>query len=234
MPQPAVFPLVYFAILRAGGVVVPLNVLLKSREIAYHLRDSDAVAYFCFEGTPELPMAAWGKAAVEEAPNCRDFVVLTKNPGANASLVGDVTTLHALLATETGRAPGAARTGDDTAVILYTSGTTGQPKGAELTHANLWHNATAMAMGFQSFIDPAPDARNVALVTLPLFHSFGQVVQMLTQLMCGGTLVLHPAFDPARVLETMRKERVNLWAAVPTMVWTLLKYVTERGEDPRR
>ena len=64
-PNLPYFPIVYYGILKAGAVVVPLNVLLKGREIAYHLGDSEAKAYFCFEGTPELPMGAEGHAGFD-------------------------------------------------------------------------------------------------------------------------------------------------------------------------
>ena len=73
------FPMAYYGILKAGAVVVPLNVLLKPREIAYHLRDSDAKALLVFEGTPELPMAQMARAGCDEA-QCRHLVVMTINP----------------------------------------------------------------------------------------------------------------------------------------------------------
>src|SRR5688572_33193828 len=75
-PNLPYFPAVYFGILKAGATVIPLNVLLKPREIAYHLRDSDAKALFCFQGTPELPMAEAAKAAVAVVPSCKQLVVL--------------------------------------------------------------------------------------------------------------------------------------------------------------
>src|SRR6187399_3155676 len=80
-PNLPYFPIVYYGILKAGAVVVPLNVLLKGREIAYHLNDSQARAYFCFEGTPDLPMAADGRAGFEQTPGCEHFFVITA-PGS--------------------------------------------------------------------------------------------------------------------------------------------------------
>ena len=76
VPNLPYFPAVYFGILKAGATVVPLNVLLKPREIAYHLRDSDAKAMFCFQGTPELPMAEAAKAAIAVVPACKTLIVL--------------------------------------------------------------------------------------------------------------------------------------------------------------
>ena len=82
-PNLPYFPAVYFGILKTGATVVPLNVLLKPREIAYHLRDSDAKAMFCFQGTPELPMAEAAKAAIAVVPACKTLIVLP-HPSASA------------------------------------------------------------------------------------------------------------------------------------------------------
>ena len=84
-PNVPYFAVVYFGILKAGATVVPLNVLLKPAEIAFHLRDAEAAAYFCFEGTPELPMAAMGKAAFDEVGTCPHFIVLPRDPSAAAA-----------------------------------------------------------------------------------------------------------------------------------------------------
>src|SRR6185295_11034093 len=123
------FPLAYFGILKAGAVVVPLHVLLKPREIAYHLKDSDATALLVFEGTAELPMAQMARAACDEVPACRHLVVMTIDPDASSPVqpaltLGQIT--HGVAPVFESHAPGL----DDTAVILYTSGTTGESKGA--------------------------------------------------------------------------------------------------------
>jgi len=118
---------------------------------------------------------------------------------------------------------------DDTAVILYTSGTTGQPKGAELTHLNLVLNATSSSDILvvpcrTSLTDPV-----VSLITLPLFHSFGQVCQLISGVHSANTLVLLPRFEARTVVQTMLAERVNLWCGVPTMYWALMDFL--RRED---
>ena len=89
-PNLPYFPAVYFGILKTGATVVPLNVLLKPREIAYHLRDSDAKALFCFQGTPELPMAEAAKAAVAVVPSCKQLIVLP-HPSAPKTVEGSWT-----------------------------------------------------------------------------------------------------------------------------------------------
>ncbi len=229
-PNVPYFPIAYFGILKLGAIVVPLNVLLKPREIAYHLQDSDAKAYLCFEGTPELPMASWGRQAFDETPGCEHFVVMTVDPAAPAGPDG-ARTLGALMALGGDAIETAPTSPVDTAVILYTSGTTGQPKGAELTHLNVKLNALIVRQLGASFLEAAADAQNTLLVTLPLFHSFGQVCQMVAGLASGDRLALVPRFEPAAAVATIRRERVNCWSAVPTMFWGLTEYVASTGAD---
>jgi len=229
-PNLPYFPIAYFGILKAGAVVAPLNVLFKPAEIAYHLQDSDARALLVFEGSAELPMAGMARAACDETPACEHLVVMTADPAA-ACPVDRARTFGQLVA---GRPPAfgshPARF-DDTAVMLYTSGTTGRPKGAELTHANMLLNAAITLDLVRSAFDPRPAGRNVMLITLPLFHSFGQSAQMNAGLYGGATLSLLPRFDPGVVLEVMGRDEVNFWSAVPTMFWELLHHVRERGVD---
>jgi long-chain acyl-CoA synthetase len=229
-PNVPYFPIAYFGILRAGGVVVPLNVLLKPREIAYHLEDSQSRFYLCFEGTPDLPMATWGLEAVAHVETCEQVIVMTADPAA-AEGPGGARTLGALMAAGTTPVATTARAVDATAVLLYTSGTTGQPKGAELTHANLMNNALVVGQLGLSFRDTRPEGRNAVLVTLPLFHSFGQVCQMIAGLLAGDTLVLLPRFEPAAALDAMARERVAFWSAVPTMFWGLVEHASATGAD---
>ena len=229
-PNVPYFPAVYYGVLKTGATLVPLNVLFKPPEIAYHLRDAEVSTYFCFEGTPELPMAAMAKEAVGQVEACRHFIVMPRTPGALPSIDGataftQFTSGQAVSGPTQGTAP------DDTAVILYTSGTTGQPKGAELTHLNLFLNAGAAADLLVTTCRVNAADPVVSLVTLPLFHSFGQVCQMLTGAYCGNTLVFLPRFDPAAAIEAMGTERVNQWAGVPTMYWAILQHVKTNGID---
>ncbi len=221
-PNLPYFPIVYYGILKAGAVVVPLNVLLKGREIAYHLGDSNARAYFCFEGTADLPMATEGWGGFGQADGCEHFFVITADPGA-ASPIGGTETLGAAMANQPPTYETAPTDESDTAVILYTSGTTGQPKGAELTHANMVFNA----LGSQRLHGRPESGRDVYLVTLPLFHSFGQTVELNAGFGEGGTLVLLPRFDAEQALALMQKENVSFFAGVPTMYWGLLGALDE-------
>ncbi|MFL5806998.1 MAG: long-chain-fatty-acid--CoA ligase [Roseiflexaceae bacterium] len=216
-PNLPYFPIVYYGVLKAGATVAPLNVLLKPREIAYHLQDSDATAYFCFEGTPQLPMGEMGYAGFQAAERCQHFFLMTADPAAPSPIAG-VTTLGAALRGQLATFETALTDPDDTAVILYTSGTTGQPKGAELTHANMLLNARLADTMY-----PRAD-HDVHLITLPLFHSFGQTVQMNAGFYNRATLVLLPRFSPDAAFQLMDRENVTFFAGVPTMYWELLNY----------
>jgi len=134
------FPMIYYGILKAGATIVPLSVLLKRDEIEYHLNDSDAKAYFCFVGTPELPMAQEGLAGFQKAEQCEHFFVITPKPTDSSPIEG-TKTLGSLMAGQAPVTETVPTSAEDTAVIIYTSGTTGRPKGAELTHSNLLLNA---------------------------------------------------------------------------------------------
>jgi long-chain acyl-CoA synthetase len=228
-PNVTWFPIAYFGILKAGAAVVPLNVLLKPREIAYHLKDSDAVALIAFEGTSDLPIARMARAACDEA-GVQQLIIITADPSADAP-VSSATTLGTVMRGQPTVFEPRRRRPSDTAVILYTSGTTGRSKGAELTHENMLLNAVAT----HDMIRPACKSgfeQDVALVTLPLFHSTAQTCQMNSGLYGGLRLVLMPRFDPAQVLQTIVDEQVGFWIGVPTMYWMLLEHVNSSSADP--
>jgi long-chain acyl-CoA synthetase len=198
LPNVPHFPIVYYGILRAGGVVVPMNVLLKEREVAFYLGDSGARLLF-----------AWADFGAEARPGAQaaGAELIEVDPAGFAELVG--------------AAPARAElhdvADDDTAVILYTSGTTGKPKGAELTHANLYVNARTK---LETLIQLTAD--DVILGALPLFHSFGQTAAMNAGLMAGACLTLLARFDALKALQIMERDRVSVFLGVPTMYTAML------------
>lgn len=229
-PNLPYFTMVYFGILKAGATVVPLNVLLKGREVAYHLADSDAKAYFAFQGTPELPIGAEAHAGFEQSRAdggaCEHFFMITADPTAPSPIEG-TETMAAAMGAQAPTFETVDVDDDDTAVILYTSGTTGQPKGAELRHRNMRSNALA---GEQLF---GADASNpdTYLCVLPLFHSFGQTVIQNGAFAFGGTVVMLPRFEAGPALGLMQKEKVTFFGGVPTMYWGLLGALSEMGDQ---
>ncbi|WP_018656995.1 long-chain-fatty-acid--CoA ligase [Actinomadura flavalba] len=216
VPNLPYFPMIYFGALKAGLVVVPLNVLLKPREIAYHLGDSDAKAFFCFEGTPELPLGEMGHAGFEQADGCEHFFLLPASLATTESPIEGAELFWAALGDKPKTFDTVQTEATETAVVLYTSGTTGQPKGAELTHGNLLTNAMVSDTLF------AKSLHDTFLVTLPLFHIFGQTCVMNVGFFRHATLVLLPRFEPKAAISLMVKEKVNMFAGVPTMYWSLL------------
>jgi long-chain acyl-CoA synthetase len=197
LPNVPYFPVCYYGILRAGGIVVPMNVLLKKREVGYYLKDPEAKLLIAWNDFAEAAQTGAEEAGAE---------CLLVKPGEFENQVGAAEPVTEV-----------ADTGDgDTAVILYTSGTTGQPKGAELSNANLARNAEASRGLF------GLGSEAVVLGALPLFHTFGQTCGMNATLGGGGTLTLIPRFDPAKALEIIQRDKVNVFQGVPTMYGAML------------
>ena len=209
-PNLPYFPIAYYAVLSLGAVVVPLSILLKAPEIVYHLKDSQARAFLCYEGSADLPMGQEGWLAFSEVDGCEHFFLITADPTQPAAIHGGAT-LGELMRGQSASLDTVQTNANATAVILYTSGTTGTPKGAELSHANLAMNAQA------SVALTKLDSRDVQLIALPLFHTFGQTLQMNTSVYCGALMVLLPRFEPEAVLKAMLEYSVTIFCGVPTM-----------------
>jgi long-chain acyl-CoA synthetase len=198
LPNVLAFPVLFYGSLAAGAAVVPMNPLLKSREVAYYLGDSGASVIFAWE-----PMA---DEAAKGAADTGAQVIRVAQPDAQT-----------LLADQKPLADWAERNDDDDAVILYTSGTTGVPKGAELTHANLYKNAEVTTTTLLT-----AGQGDVIMGCLPLFHVFGLTCGMNASVISGSTLTLLPRFDAAAALEMIAREKVTIFEGVPTMYSALL------------
>jgi long-chain acyl-CoA synthetase len=206
LPNVPYFPIAYFGVLRAGGAVVPMNVLLKGREVKYYLEDSGAKWL--------LAWSDFAEAAEQGAKEAGAEAILVK-PGEFEKLLGDAEPAREV----------AERDDDDTAVFLYTSGTTGQPKGAELTHHNMFCNATVSRDLFHMSED------DIVLGALPLFHAFGQTCCMNACAAAGATLTFIPRFDPAKALEIIERDKVTMFAGVPTMYNAMLNDKSREERD---
>ncbi len=222
LPNLPQFLMVYFGILKAGGVVVPLNVLLRGPEVAYHLDDSDAVALVVWEGFLQDALVGF-----RETPTCQTLIVVNA-PGSTALPSGDnVKSFSSLMAAASPSFEMVQTMPDDTAVILYTSGTTGKPKGAELSHFNLFYNARCSA--YELGLNWTNE--DVLLVALPLFHAFGQSAVMNVGLTVGATLTLMARFDPIKAFEVFQRDHVTGFSGVPTMFFYLLNHPDRKKYD---
>ncbi len=199
LPNVHYFPVCYYGALRAGAAIVPMNPLLKDREVAFYLGDSEAKLIFAWHQFADAARGGAEPAGVE--------CVLVE-PGDFEALLGRC---------EIAPAP-AEREPDDTAVILYTSGTTGKPKGAELTHDNILRNVEASVGLF------GLDERAVTLGALPFFHAFGQTCALNATVSVAGELTLIPRFDGGRALEMIQRDRVTVFEGVPTMYAAMLHH----------
>jgi len=215
LPNTPHFPLTYFGTLALGAVAVPVHALLKAEEISYVLQDSGARVLVC-----AAPLLGEGAKGAELA----GIPVLAVMDGGDATLERidtaalSATPIEAMVAREP----------DDTAVILYTSGTTGTPKGAEITHLNVTMNVLASAT--YSFDITKED---VVLGCLPLFHTFGQTCCMNTAFFVGASVVMLPRFDGAQALELLDKESCTIFMGVPTMYIGLLEAAKSSDLRPR-
>jgi long-chain acyl-CoA synthetase len=209
LPNVPQFAVLYYGILRAGAVVVPTNPLLKAREVAYYLSDSGARLIFAWHGFAEEATAGAAATGAE---------VVIVEPASFEAAVGAAAPIADVV----------ERDADATAVILYTSGTTGRPKGAELTHAGLAKNVEIFA---EDLIELTPD--DVLFGGLPLFHVFGQTCGLNTAIAIaiGACLSLLPRFEPAKALELIARDRVTVFEAVPTTYVGLLNHPGRAAYD---
>lgn len=210
MPNTPHFPIIYYGILHTGAAVVPVNVLYQQYEIEHYLRDSGATLFFAFKTFEEEACKAF-----QNVPSCKHFVVVGPRTWLDAPEVGE-NWMHLMMAADT-EFDTVQTMPDDTAVLLYTSGTTGSPKGAELTHFNMFFNAYYCAREITR-CQPG----DVALATLPLFHSFGQTCIMNASILGGAAITMLPRFETVKAMEVIARDRVNLIALVPTMYFFLL------------
>ena len=198
LPNISQFLISYFGILKAGGIVVPLNVLLKAPEVAFHLGDSGARILITWEGIVAEASKGAEAAGIEQV-----YVV--------GYAGGEGVPFERLMAAGAPRQEMAVREPADTAVIIYTSGTTGRPKGAELTHLQLYMNADIPGRLFGVRSD------DIVLTVLPLFHVFGLSSILNICVRFGCTMSLVPRFTPAAVLEAIQRDRITIFEGVPTM-----------------
>ena len=216
IPNVTDFARCYYGILALGAIVVPIHALLKADEIEYVLRDSGAMMLIC--AAPLLGQGAQG-AAQAEVPL---LSVLAPE------LIEGIRSLEKLATTATPIGMYEAREPNDTATILYTSGTTGKPKGAMGSHFALVEQTNTLLL---STFDMKAD--DVVFGGLPLFHTFGQTCTLNTGLRAGAKVVLLPKFDGDTALRTLIDNECTIMMGVPTMYIALLEAVKKTSDRPK-
>jgi fatty-acyl-CoA synthase len=202
-----------FGTVNLGAVAVPMNFRLGAEELAYLLADSGAAVLVVSERFRDLAAAALAHGG----HRVRRVVV-----DGSGDPVGEVpTTALPELRGRPGRAPDPFTGPDDVCVIMYTSGTTGRPKGAMLTHGNMQWNAINLAT-----VGTGLSGTTVTLAVAPMFHIGALGLSVLPILYAGGTVVTVRAFDPARTLRLLAERRVTTQFMVPAM-WSALTQVPD-------
>ena len=205
LPNIPHFAISYYAVLSIGAIVVPANIMFKEREIAYQIEDCEAVAAICWEGFVPEVLTAMGKTE-----SLKHLLVLGDKIPQNGMQLTQIISNSDPLEKMEDVEP------DETAVIMYTAGITGHPKGAELSHQSMLNSMEILAETLRF------NEREKILSVVPFFHSFGGTVVMNAGLYGGSTLVLSPKFNPKEMLDLMIKEDTSIFAGVPTMFQMIL------------
>lgn len=206
LPNIPEFVISYFGLMRAGMVMVPLNPLLRSAEVVHQLSDAEAAALIT-----SRDCISEARAAARQIPGLQAYVV-----GDDAQAVPPGWSGFSELQVPVAVPDLAVTSADDTAVLLYTSGTTGKPKGAELSHFQLLMNCTVGG----DLVSATPD--DVVVGVLPLFHVFGLSSVLNVAVRYRATMVLVPRFDPTVALEAVHRHAATIFAGVPTMYIAML------------
>ncbi|SMQ72928.1 long-chain acyl-CoA synthetase [Bacillus sp. OV166] len=206
------FVIAYYGILRAGGVIVPINPTYTSGEISYILSNSHAKAVITHSSLDSTI------SPLREQLEHLTMVIYTDS-------IKSEWTWESLLQEENDNFVSPSIDEDDLAVILYTSGTTGKPKGAMLSHRNMASNVASMSQ----LAEFTEEDRIIAV--LPVFHVFCIATCINMPIACGGTIVIVPKFSPSEVINTIRREQATLFAGVPTMFSFMHQLPETTAED---
>ena len=215
LPNVPEFAAVLYGVLKAGAVALPMNVLNKGPEIAYFLENAGADVLISAS-----PVASEAARGVQTA-GAKHLFVVGEGPLPECARSFDTLTAGG---TET-PPPFVQRLPADTAVLLYTSGTTGKPKGVQLTHFQLLMNARAHTEAFEM------DQDSVTIAVMPLFHALGLSGLLNATLLHGGAVVLLEKFKPEHVLQAIQEHHATILHGVPTMYHAVLHQPERESYD---
>ncbi|MFN2462766.1 MAG: long-chain fatty acid--CoA ligase [Candidatus Dormibacteria bacterium] len=210
LPNVPQFPIIYFGILKAGCIAVPMNVLLKAPEVEYYLSDSEASAFFYWD-----MFQAEALEGAKRVSSVKNTMHVTMMGGENPE---GTTEFYKFLDGQAKTFDSVATGADDICLLIYTSGTTGKPKGAALTNFNLFECCHIGTHVFNF------EEHDVILATLPMFHSFGLSNVVNGAIHGGITMTLLPRFDADKALQMMARDKITLFLGVPTMYFAMLNH----------
>ena len=232
LPNTPYFVILYYAVLKAGGVVVNFNPLLAEREIEQQIRDSGVEVMATLDlgalydklakvlARHPMRVIVCPMADILPMPARQLFNVMRRKDRARIPADERHLTFAKLTANDGRFTPFICNPAETVAVLQYTGGTTGTPKGAELTHANLFVNAVQTRRWYH---DRAPGQERV-LAVLPLFHIFGMCTVMNVGLLLGAELILLPRFEIRQLMQTIHKKKPTVFPAVPTLFAAVTRY----------
>ena len=238
LPNTPYYVICYFAVLKAGGTVVNYNPLYVERELTHQVNDSGTSIMVTLDLAQIYPKVAalLGKTALRQVVVCPMgdilptmkswlFRVFKRSELADIPDNADNIFFDQLLSAGRIDHPEPVDPKTDVALLQYTGGTTGVPKGAILTHGNVSANVKQLTMWVSGF-EPADERM---LCALPFFHVFGMTVAMLVGIALGAELILLPRFEIEQVVKVMAKRRPTMFPGVPTIYIAINRYVAEHG-----
>jgi long-chain acyl-CoA synthetase len=232
LPNTPHFLIAFFGILLAGGRVVNYSPLYALRELRHQLVDSDTEVMVTLDLPALYPQIAAlkgeGRLRAVVVASLADFLpeaavrTMVGPPAERRPGAGQEIEFKSLIENDGALAPpGHGNLAEEIAVLQYTGGTTGEPKGAMLTHANLAAVVAMRDRWVEGELEPGADS---TLVVLPLFHVYGMSMVMLAALSDGTKMILHLRFDAERVLADIARKRPTLFSGVPTMFAAFLQH----------
>jgi len=213
----------FYGALRAGATIIPINPIYTSEEISFIVSNGDVKAVITLDILVPLVEGLHSRLPkVERYIICETGKVAVDSDVSNLSVYNKLIPFTNVLGLGQGTFVEPVIDDEDVAVILYTSGTTGKPKGAMLTHKNIYSNARDVG----EYLKINSDDR--VITTLPMFHVFCLTVAMNAPLLMGGTLLIVPRFTPADIHQVAREYKATVFAGVPTMY----NFILQQGGNP--
>jgi len=219
------FVISLYGSLKAGATVIPINPIYTPNEIEYILNNGDVKLVIALDKLVPL-----FEKLNDHLPKITQIIACPTSEqdldiGQFPSLKGKLQTFTKMINEGNTQFEGPTLSDDDVAVILYTSGTTGKPKGAMLTHKNLYSNAMDTGLYLQM------NHQDKVIATLPMFHVFCLTVALNAPLIAGATVLIVPKFSPAEIFQVVRDYKATVFAGVPTMYNFLLQYEDGKPSD---